>query len=213
MYDQESFNCSQMTINDTSSIEEEDLTTLTINSSCDCSVKMTNSLTSSFEEDFTPITSSTVNSYNSKCSDNITNPLHDNCSGIINNPIFQESEDFYDCTQMTFNDTSSIEDDDFSPITSSTINSYNFDCSDYITNPLHSECGDNIANPIFQETEDFYDYSQLSFNDTSSIDEGDFTPLTSSTIKSIEKPMFGKMENAQKNKFTFYDVIKHLILN
>ncbi|CAO1440729.1 unnamed protein product [Diamesa hyperborea] len=137
IFSEDSYDCYQLTTDDTSSIEEEDLTLLTINSS-----------------------------YNSNCSGNIINPLHNNCSDIIDNPIFQQTEDFYDCT-LTFNDTSSIYEDDFTPITSSTINTYSFDSSDNIKNPLHNDCSDIIANPIFQKTEDFYDCTQSSFNDTS----------------------------------------------
>lgn len=143
--------------------------------------------TSSIEEDdFSPLASSTINS---------------DCIGIIANPICNQSEDRNDCSQLTFNDTSCIDEDDFTPLASSTIN---FDCSDNINNPLYNDCSDIICNPICNQSKDS--------NDSSFIEE-DFTPITSSTINSIANPIFGKIETDGNNKFTFYSLIKYLILN
>lgn len=171
--------------------------------------------TSTEEEEFTPLTSSSIIEYNTEYCDEIVNPLYNN---KIANPIFKLSEEFNDSTRLTFNETSSIEDEEFTPITSSTIVECNFecsniinplyidcselnfnetscieeftpltsssiiDCSNEIVNPLFNNCSYEIVNPLYQQLEDFNECSQESFNDTSSIEEEEFTPITSSTI-------------------------------
>ena len=132
--------------------------------------------TSFGEEDFTPLTSSTIIEYNSECSDEIINPLYNERRDTIVNPLYQQTKAFNDCTESTFNETSSIEEEDFTPLTSSTINEYN------------SECIDEIINPLYQQTEAFFDCTESTFNETSSIDEKDFTP--SEYSDEIANPLF-----------------------
>ena len=84
--------------------------------------------TSFGEEDFTPLTSSTIIEYNSECSDEIINPL------------YQQTEAFFDCTESTFNETSSIDEKDFTPS----------EYSDEIANPLFNGCIDKSVKPILQ---------------------------------------------------------------